>query len=55
MTINPKYYNGTVMCNKCGTRDIDIEKQLIYYHCEECKYDLCRACALSINNVLSLD
>jgi hypothetical protein len=53
MTINPKYYNGTVMCDKCRTDKV--EKHLIFYHCEECKYDLCRACALSINNVLSLD
>ena len=39
-----KIEQGCPICKNCGLKNLD--RYQMFYHCEECKYDLCQVCAL---------
>ncbi len=38
------YGYGYVICNECSRKQLEIDQ--LYYQCKQCKYDLCRGCAI---------
>ena len=41
-------YNGLPLCDVCKQKDL--HEHELFYRCEECRYDLCRMCALNSCN-----
>lgn len=44
-------YRGQAKCDKCA--EVPLDKHEIFYHCPQCKFDSCRACALERTKVLN--